>query len=376
VREPSSAPSPAPSVSSQPSGSPSENNITLSSTKQQTKQQTKHEYSTKQCPNEFITFKVVCSTAKQPTKQCPKHQTHPSSVPGIASVDLSCDETSDPRTPKFGVSSLTSHTSSSSSSPHHGYLVTIIKIKFPSRSPNAGKMTSHVLFFIILSYLLGYSDGLMRFTDAAFIAGVGSNRRSQINTALFSTQPPPRRLLKKVILIDLLLLHHLCAIFVTPLHMFQVITLIFPHHTTYLQNTHKLQTNISQRKNKRRERLESAIKNKDNNYNNLLADENDEVEIRPIRRRDAVEAGLDYWIDDGDFEREKQRRIAIKNRKVGLILYIGRSNLFFCSSCSICNFHICVRYSLHHPTNSPPAHISKKNRQWRDQFQRIDCEKR
>ncbi|KAL7435910.1 hypothetical protein ACHAXM_004903 [Skeletonema potamos] len=58
-----------------------------------------------------------------------------------------------------------------------------------------------------------------------------------------------------------------------------------------------------------------SVKNKDASYNDLLADENDEVEIRPIRRRDAVEAGLDYWIDDGDFEREKQRRIAIKNRK-------------------------------------------------------------
>ena len=38
-----------------------------------------------------------------------------------------------------------------------------------------------------------------------------------------------------------------------------------------------------------------SVKNKDASYNDLLADENDEVEIRPIRRRDAVEAGLDYW---------------------------------------------------------------------------------
>lgn len=62
-----------------------------------------------------------------------------------------------------------------------------------------------------------------------------------------------------------------------------------------------------------------SVQNKDINNNNniILADENDEVEIRPIRRIDAVEAGLDYWIDDGDFEREKQRRIAVKNRKVG-----------------------------------------------------------
>mmetsp|Transcript_16313 Transcript_16313/g.23125 ORF Transcript_16313/g.23125 Transcript_16313/m.23125 type:complete len:187 (+) Transcript_16313:77-637(+) len=131
-------------------------------------------------------------------------------------------------------------------------------------------MTSHIsaVFFIVLSIVLNHSEGLLRRKDAAFIAaGVRSNkRRPTINSALFSAQPPPRRLLKK-------------------------------------------------RKNKRRERMESAIKNKDANNNNFAVDETDEVEIRPIRRRDAVEAGLDYWIDDGDFEREKQRRIAVRNRK-------------------------------------------------------------
>jgi len=45
-------------------------------------------------------------------------------------------------------------------------------------------------------------------------------------------------------------------------------------------------------------------------------DDHDEVEIRPIRKRDAIEAGLDYWIDEGDLERERQRRMAVKNRKV------------------------------------------------------------
>ena len=43
--------------------------------------------------------------------------------------------------------------------------------------------------------------------------------------------------------------------------------------------------------------------------------EDDDVEIRPVRRRDAVEAGMDYWIDEGDLERERRRRIASKNRK-------------------------------------------------------------
>lgn len=44
-----------------------------------------------------------------------------------------------------------------------------------------------------------------------------------------------------------------------------------------------------------------------------------EIEMRPIRRRDAVEAGLDYWIDEGDLERERQRKIAVRNRKVRIL---------------------------------------------------------
>ena len=42
----------------------------------------------------------------------------------------------------------------------------------------------------------------------------------------------------------------------------------------------------------------------------------DEIETRPVRRQDAVQAGLDYWMDDVDFEKERQRKIAVKNRKV------------------------------------------------------------
>ena len=63
--------------------------------------------------------------------------------------------------------------------------------------------------------------------------------------------------------------------------------------------------------------------NKNNSNNNIFGSgdndyDADEIEIRPIRRKDAVQAGMDYWIDDSDFEREKQRRIAIKNRKVSM----------------------------------------------------------
>jgi hypothetical protein len=41
-----------------------------------------------------------------------------------------------------------------------------------------------------------------------------------------------------------------------------------------------------------------------------------EIETRPIRRIDAIEAGLDYWMDEIDLEKERQRKIAAKNRKV------------------------------------------------------------
>ena len=65
----------------------------------------------------------------------------------------------------------------------------------------------------------------------------------------------------------------------------------------------------------------------DNNISQLLDDDLD-VEVRPIRRRDAVEAGLDYWIDDGDLERERQRRIAVKNRKVRSLHIAYAWNIF------------------------------------------------
>ena len=150
-------------------------------------------------------------------------------------------------------------------------------------------------------------------TDAFIAAGVGCKNKKcpTINTSLFSTQPPPRRLLKKVIKkrnddVDARIFH---AVALTLFSNF-ILRPICARIDMILSIS-------PQRKNKRRERMESAIKNKEANKNNFLVDETDEVEIRPILRRDAVRAGLDYWIDDGDFEKEKQRRIAVKNRKVG-----------------------------------------------------------
>lgn len=65
------------------------------------------------------------------------------------------------------------------------------------------------------------------------------------------------------------------------------------------------------------DRDNKIIHNKDQNSLQVLFDD-DEVEIRPARRRDAVEAGLDYWIDEADFERERQRKLAARNRKVAM----------------------------------------------------------
>lgn len=83
---------------------------------------------------------------------------------------------------------------------------------------------------------------------------------------------------------------------------------------------------LKKRKNKRRQRMDQSSQQiRGFNTNDIThnqhskktwgEDEEDDVEIRPVRRRDAIEAGLDYWIDEGDLERERQRKISVKNRK-------------------------------------------------------------
>jgi hypothetical protein len=52
-------------------------------------------------------------------------------------------------------------------------------------------------------------------------------------------------------------------------------------------------------------------------YYRADAEDDLDVEIRPARRRDAVEAGLDYWIDESDLARERRRRAAIRDRRGG-----------------------------------------------------------
>ena len=52
-----------------------------------------------------------------------------------------------------------------------------------------------------------------------------------------------------------------------------------------------------------------------NIFDNNVDDDND-IEVRPARKFDRVEKGLDYWIDESDLKKDKEKRIAMKNRKV------------------------------------------------------------
>ena len=53
----------------------------------------------------------------------------------------------------------------------------------------------------------------------------------------------------------------------------------------------------------------------------VLQNEEYEIETRPVRRQDAIEAGLDYWMDETDVMKERQRKIAFKNRKVCVVVH-------------------------------------------------------
>ena len=41
-----------------------------------------------------------------------------------------------------------------------------------------------------------------------------------------------------------------------------------------------------------------------------------EVQVRPLAKARAVEAGLDYWIDETDLQREREREITLQNRQL------------------------------------------------------------
>ncbi len=193
-----------------------------------------------------------------------------------------------------------------------------------------------VVLIVELTLLTGGAAAFVLGFNKSIIGNKRTNQntnviRSEETALLFSFQPqqrpPPRRALKKVWMIHFL--HDM------------MLSLSFDITNThqYASTTQSIKLiHVRQRKNKRRERMESAIKNtntlntnsnnkSNNNNDNIFGSgdndyDADEIEIRPIRRKDAVQAGMDYWIDDSDFEREKQRRIAIKNRKVSMYIYV------------------------------------------------------
>jgi hypothetical protein len=95
-----------------------------------------------------------------------------------------------------------------------------------------------------------------------------------------------------------------------------------------------------QRKNKRRMRLEGLVEGAGTGFNDRslmvrdgtfsfgplydVDDDDDncddtsmmmDVEVRPIRRQDAVEAGLDYWMDEADLTKYRRRRIDVRDRR-------------------------------------------------------------
>ena len=67
----------------------------------------------------------------------------------------------------------------------------------------------------------------------------------------------------------------------------------------------------------------SDVLHTNSNVFDNIVDDNNDIEVRPVRRRDRVEAGLDYWIDESDLKKDKEKRIAMKNRKVcHLFIYV------------------------------------------------------
>jgi len=89
-------------------------------------------------------------------------------------------------------------------------------------------------------------------------------------------------------------------------------------HHRYLYSDNFLVAYSPKRKNKRREKMDQLLRKTgfDSGEDDEFLEDLGYIETRPMRRVDAVEAGLDYWIDETDLEKERQRRIATKNRKV------------------------------------------------------------
>ena len=133
----------------------------------------------------------------------------------------------------------------------------------------------------------------------------GDDKRQTGQTTM--QRPLPRRALQKVSDIHVCcpLAHISCSKCISRGALFSFIYML---HQTFLQ-----------RKNKRRERTE-RLHQKSIKDDSILQNEECEIETRPLRRRDAIEAGLDYWMDETDVMKERQRKTAFKNRKVCVVV--------------------------------------------------------
>jgi len=88
---------------------------------------------------------------------------------------------------------------------------------------------------------------------------------------------------------------------------------------------------LKKRKNKRRQRqrmtqVSHEIRglNRHKTARGGVDGDHDDIEIRPVRRQDAIKAGLDYWIDDSDYEKERRR---LRNRKAMEVGAISKEKL-------------------------------------------------
>lgn len=126
-------------------------------------------------------------------------------------------------------------------------------------------------------------------------------------------RPPPRRALKKVSSVCSLLKITSLVPEKRILNIAIYILIIFLSRS-------------SKRKNKRREKMDQLLRKTgfESGGDVEFLEDLGYIETRPMRRIDAVEAGLDYWIDETDLEKERQRRIATKNRKVCQQLVLKR----------------------------------------------------
>lgn len=152
----------------------------------------------------------------------------------------------------------------------------------------------------------------------------GDDKRQTGQTTM--QRPLPRRALQKVSDIHVCcpLAHISCSKSISRGALFSFIYML---HQTFLQ-----------RKNKRRQRTE-RLHQKSMKDDSILQNEECEIETRPLLRRDTIEAGLDYWMDETDVMKERQRKTAFKNRKVCVVVQPAIVII-------LCSLVICFGFSI------------------------------